>query len=89
MTLVVVTMVYHVVDANICGEQIICGKHAETRVRAVHFPRPSKRPTCAIRHADGEMVCFKRSKSFHGMRPHRLSSYLRVSLGGPASGEPL
>jgi hypothetical protein len=47
------------------------------------------RPTCATRHADGEMVCFKRSKSFHGMRPRRLSSYLRVSLGGPASGEPL
>lgn len=33
MTLAVLAMIYHVIDANVCGEQIICRKHAETRVR--------------------------------------------------------
>lgn len=80
---------YHVIDANVRVNRTVSRKHAETRVRPVHFPRPSSRPTCTSWHADGEMVCFKRSKSFHGMRPHRISGYLRVSLGGPASGEPL
>lgn len=79
----------HVIDANVRANRTISRKHAETRVRPVHFPRPSSRPTCTSWHADGEMVCFKRSKSFHGMRPRRISGYLRVSLGGPASGEPL
>lgn len=46
------------------------------------FERPSRDLRARdLGRQDGEMVRFKRSKSFHGMRPRRLSGYLRVSLG--------
>lgn len=72
-------------------------KHAETRISSVREQQRSRRDLRADLRARagsrqrrrGEMACFKRSKSFHGMRPRRLSGYLRVSLVGPASGEQL
>lgn len=72
--------------------ELVSRKHAETRARSElseTFERAEDLHARGPGRQDGKMVRFKRSKSFHGMRPRRLSGYLRVSLGGPASGEQL